>query len=94
MKLDRKLLLDVAKNSRLDLSEDEIKDLLPQLKEVLDVFSTLQEVDTTRIEPSFHPIKLENVTREDVLGKCFDKKEVFIDVKNKEKDYFKGPKAV
>ncbi len=94
MKLNKDLLQKIAANARLDLSKQEIKELLPQLKEVLDVFSQLQQVDTTGIEPSFHPIPLENVTREDDVKECFTRKEVFSNVKNKEKDYFKGPKAI
>ena len=47
------------------LSEKECDEFLPQLKECLDAFSTLSEVDTTDTHPSFHPVPLQNALRED-----------------------------
>ena len=46
--VDKKLLLKVAENARLELSEKEIKKLLPEMKEVLDAFSKLQKVKIER----------------------------------------------
>ena len=94
MKLDKKELQKIAKNARLELSEKEIKEFLPQLQEVLNLFSQLDQVDTKNVKPSFQPIKIENVTREDKITPSFSKEEVFLNVKNKQDDYFKGPKAI
>jgi aspartyl-tRNA(Asn)/glutamyl-tRNA(Gln) amidotransferase subunit C len=94
MKLDKEELLKIAKNARLQLSEAEVEEFLPQVSEILDVFAKLDEVDTTDVKPSFHPIPVENVFREDEVTECLSKSEVFKGVKNKEEDYFKGPKAV
>ena len=94
MKLDRELLLNIAKNARLSLTEEEIAEFLPQLSEVLDVFSKLNDVKTDNVKPSFHPIPIENVMRDDKVEKSFSSQEVFQDVKNKENHFFKGPKAI
>lgn len=94
MKLDSNLIKKVAKNARLSLTEEEIKKFLPQLKEILDVFSKLNEVNTDKVEPSFQPIEVKNVFRDDVVEESLDEEEVFLNVKNKKDGYFKGPKAV
>ncbi len=95
MELTKELLLQIAANSRLKLSEEEVSEFLPQLKEVMEVFSKLEEVNTDHVEPAFHPITVRNVFREDKVEDCFSEEEVFDSaVKNKEEGYFKGPKAV
>ena len=46
MDVDEKLIKHVSKVSRLELTKEEIKEFLPQLKEVLNTFSQIQKVDT------------------------------------------------
>ncbi len=94
MELDKELIQKVAKNARLELTDSEIKKFLPQLKEILDVFFKLNKVDTENVSPSFQPIEVKNVFRDDVVEESLDEDEVFLNVKNKENGYFKGPKAV
>lgn len=94
MKLDKDSIKKVAKNARLDLTDSEIKKFLPQLKEILDVFSKLKEVKTDNVKPSFQPIDVKNVFRDDLVGESLSEEEVFKNIKNKKKGYFKGPKAV
>jgi aspartyl-tRNA(Asn)/glutamyl-tRNA(Gln) amidotransferase subunit C len=94
MKLNKVLLEKIAQNARLELSEKEMKNLLPELQEVLKMFSVLDEITVDQVKPSFQPIKVENVFREDKVEEGFTQEEVFLHVKNKEDGYFKGPKAV
>ena len=70
MKVDKKLVKQVADIARLDLSEKEVKEFVPQLKEVLEAFSLLDKIDTKGVKPSFHPVELKNVMREDKEEKC------------------------
>ena len=93
-KVDKKLLLDVAANARLNLSEKEIKKFLPQLKEVLESFSNLDKLNLDKEEPSFQPIKLSNVLREDKVEECLTQKEALENTSHKKDGYFKGPKVV
>ena len=58
--------------------------------DILEAFTELDQVNTTDIIPSIHPIKLENVLREDI-SKDWDW-DPFTNTKHKEKSYFKGPK--
>jgi len=74
-KIDKVLLLKVAENARLNLSEKEVQKFLPQLKDVLDFFSKLDKLDVSREQPSFQPIPLKNVFREDKAEKCLSVEE-------------------
>ena len=94
MKIDKELIQRVAKVARLNLTESEIKEFLPQLKEILDNFETIKSAPTDNIHPSFQPIEIKNVTRNDTIGNCLSQKDALKNTKHKQDDYFKGPKAL
>lgn len=94
MEIDRKLLEHVAEVARLKLTEKEIEKFLPQLKEALEFFSQLQEANTDNVKPSFQPVELRNVMRDDREKKCLSQEEALSLTEHKKDGYFKGPKAV
>ena len=94
MEIDRKLLEHVAELARLKLTEEEIKKFLPQLKEALEFFSQLKNVDTENVKPSFHPVELKNALREDEEKKCLSQDDALSLAEHKKDGYFKGPRAI
>lgn len=94
MKVDRELIEKVASVARLKLTDSEINEFIPQLKEILKSFSKIDEVDTEGIKPSFHPVELKNMMREDKQGKCLAQEEALSNTSHKKDGYFKGPRAV
>jgi len=94
MKIDKELIKKVATNARLKLTESEIKEFLPQLKEVLNDFETIKKAPTKGLEPSFQPIEIKNVTREDKITPCLTQEEATKNAKHKSNGYIKGPKAI
>ena len=94
MEVDRKLLEHVAELARLKLSEEEIKKFLPQLKEALKFFSKLKEVNTENVRPSFQPVELKNVMREDTKKESLSQDDALSLTEHKKDGYFKGPRAV
>ena len=94
MQIDKKLLEHVAEVARLKLTEDEIRKFLPQLKEALEFFSQLQEVNTDGVKPSFQPVELKNVIREDKEEECLSQDDALSLTEHKKDGYFKGPRAV
>ena len=94
MKVDKELIEKVASLARLKLTDADIKKFQPQLKEILDVFSKLDEVDVKGVEPSFQPVELKNVIREDKIEPCLTQEMALKNSENKKDGYFKGPKAV
>ena len=94
MDIDRKLLEHVAQVARLKLTEKEIEKFLPQLKEALDFFAQLQNVNTDGVKPSFQPVEIKNVLREDIEKECLTQDEALSLAEHKKDGYFKGPRAV
>ena len=94
MEIDRKLLEHVADVARLKLTEEEIKKFLPQLKEALEFFSQLKEVNTENVKPSFQPVEMKNSMREDKEKECLSQEDALSLAEHKKDGYFKGPKAV
>jgi len=94
MKVDKAFVEKVAQAARLQLTEDEIGEFVPQLKEVLETFSKIDKVDIKGTKPSFQPIPLKNVTREDRSEKCLTQEQALSQTKHKKDGYFMGPKVV
>ena len=94
MQIDRNLLEHVAEVARLKLTEEEIRKFLPQLKESLEFFSQLVEVDTDNVKPSFQPVELKNAMREDKEKECLKQDDALSLTEHKKDGYFKGPRAV
>lgn len=94
MEVDRKLLEHVADVARIKLSEEEINKFLPQLREVLEFFSQLKEINTDNVKPSFQPVELKNAMREDKEEECVSQEDALSLTPHKKDGYFKGPRAV
>lgn len=94
MNIDKELIKKIAENARLNLTEAEIKEFLPQLKEVLKNFEIIQNAPTKNIKPSFQPLEIKNVTREDETKPCLSQEDALKNSKHKQDGYFRGPKAI
>jgi len=94
MKIDKALIQHIAELARLKLTEKEIKRFLPQLKEIFNAFSKLDEVNTDNTKPLFQPVELKNMMREDKVKACLSQEEALSNSKEKKDGYFKGPMAV
>ena len=94
MEVNKALVMKVAENARLKLSEEEIKKFIPQIKEILENFSKLDEIDIKNTKPSFQPVEIKNHGREDKTGKCLSQEDALKNTIHKKDGYFKGPRAV
>ena len=74
--------------------EKEIKEFLPQMKEILAAFSEISRVDTKSVAPSFHPVEIKNALREDIPGECLSNEDALKNAGHKAEGYFKGPRIV
>lgn len=88
------LVKKVAAVARLELTEAELKEFTSQLSDVIKLFGELESVDTKGVEPSFHPLRTENVFRQDEVGECLSQEESLSNTSHKEDGFFKGPKSV
>jgi len=94
MEINKDLIKRVAANARLKLTDEEISKFVPELKEILEHFSKLNKLDTEDVKPSFHPIELKNVMREDKARPSLAPEEALSNTKHKKDNYFKGPRAL
>ena len=94
MQVDKKLLEHVAEVARIKLNEEEINKFLPQLKEILEFFSQLKDINTDKVKPSFQPVELRNAMREDKEEECLSQDDALSLTEHKKDGYFKGPRAV
>jgi len=85
MKLDIK---HIAKLANLPISSSEEKKLESQLTETLNYIAVLEEIDTTKIEPTAHVTGLENVTREDVANASLSQKQALANTKQQYNGFF------
>jgi aspartyl-tRNA(Asn)/glutamyl-tRNA(Gln) amidotransferase subunit C len=74
--LSREDVVHVAHLARLDLSEEELELFTTQLRTVLDHAADVAALDLAHLEPSSHPIALENVLRPDEPRPSLDRDEV------------------
>ncbi len=92
--IDKQTVEHVAKLARVNLTEEEIRKFSKEFSDILDLFSSLKDVDTKGVEPSFHPIKLKNVLREDKPEKCLTQEDALVNAEQKDDGFFKGPRSV
>ncbi len=93
MIIDKDLILRVAKNARLNLSEKEIKRFEEDFRDVLDCFSVLDKVDVSDVDITLHPLNLKNTVRKDEIKASLTLDEVFKNSKRKD-NFFVGPKSL
>ena len=94
MKVDEALIKRIGDLARINLTDKEIQKFKPQFKEILDLFSKLDELNVDNVKPSFQPVELKNFMREDKIEECLTQEKALQNSKNKKDGYFKGPKAV
>ena len=94
VKINKELIEHVAEVARLKLTEKEIQKFSKELKEIIDVFSKLDQVDIKGIDPSLQAVELKNMLREDKEEKSFTQEQVLNLTDHKKDGYFKGPKAI
>ena len=63
--LSREEVQHIAKLARLGLTEKEIGKFQKELSSILDYIEKLKEVDISKVEPTSHSIKVENIMRGD-----------------------------
>ncbi len=91
----KKTIDHISKLAMIDLSDEEKEKLSEEIGEILNYFKKLDELDTSNVEPTTHPIDgLKNVFREDVPGESLSNEEALKNTKHKKDGYFKAPRIL
>ena len=67
VKVDEKLVKEIATLARLDLSSEETEMFVSQFKDILDYVSILNQVDTENVPPAYLASSQKTVIREDEI---------------------------
>lgn len=79
----------VAKLAHLELSDEQIKKLAPQLEEIVGYIAKLNGVETGHLEATARVTNLENVTNDDAVKPSMTQEEALSNAKEKEEGQFK-----
>ncbi|MFX1480931.1 MAG: Asp-tRNA(Asn)/Glu-tRNA(Gln) amidotransferase subunit GatC [Promethearchaeota archaeon] len=85
----------LSKLALIELSEEEKENLSKQLGDILSYFKKLNDLDTSNVAPTTHPIEgLVNVFREDEPWESLSNEEATKNTKHKQEGYFKAPRIL
>ncbi|MCK4714791.1 MAG: Asp-tRNA(Asn)/Glu-tRNA(Gln) amidotransferase subunit GatC [Candidatus Aenigmarchaeota archaeon] len=94
MTVDKDMVKKVAALARIELSDKEAEGFRKDLEEILSAFRTLQRIPTKGVKPTFHPVEVRGVLREDKVEPSILRDRLLKNLKNKEDGYIKGPRVV
>ncbi len=94
MKLSREEVEHVAILARLALSEEEKEQFRAQLSSVLEYAEMINRLDTAHVEPTYHVLPLQNVSRPDETRESLPREEVLGNAPEREAGYFKVPRII
>ena len=89
MKIDREGVQHIALLARLGVTEDDLEKFSGQLSQILENFEILQQVDTTDILPTSHPVAIRNVLRDDEVVPSFDSADILANAPREEDGCFR-----
>ena len=84
----------IASLSMLSLDEEKKKMLQKNLDDILGHAQKLNELDTEGVEPTSYILKQQNVVREDVPGRVWEREDMLLNAPEKEEGFFTVPKVV
>lgn len=92
--LDKQAVAHVAHLARLKMSDAQLTQFAEQLSAVLDYVSQLNEVDTTDVPPTAHPLPIANVFRDDIPHTPWDTEKALKSAPGRQSDMFRVPKVL
>lgn len=84
----------VAHLARLQLSPEETESLAKDMNKILDYMATLEELDTSDIEPLEHVIELEYRLRSDKAKEPLSHEDALKNAPDADTDYFRVPRVI
>lgn len=84
----------VAHLSRIDLSEEEVREFSFQLERILEYIEQLNELDVTGVEPTSHAVEIQTPLREDNLRESLPQDDSLMNAPEKKGPFFKVPAII
>ena len=92
--ISRDDVANLAKLARIDLSDDELNHLSNELAVILDAVARVQEVATTDVHATSHPLALTNIFRADVVVPSLTPEEALSGAPASEEQRFRVPQIL
>jgi len=93
VKVDEKLVKEIATLARLDLSQEETEMFVSQFKDILDYVSILNEVDTENVPPAYLSAANKTMIREDVIEESVPTKDFLANAPQSKDGYIVIPRV-
>ena len=77
--------------ARLELRDDELGRLEPQLNDILAAVSKVSELDLSDVPPTSHPLEVVNVWAADEPAPCLSVEDALANAPEREGNFFKVP---
>lgn len=87
-------VVKVAALARLHLAQDKIDQFATQFNDILGYMHTLNEVDTSGVEPLYSPVTHSTVFREDVVRQEYSRDELLANAPETDGRFFIVPRIV
>ncbi len=94
MKITKQEVDHVALLARLKFSETEKERFTTQLNSILEYMDKLKELDTSRVEPTFHAVGRKNVFREDQVLSSSPQDLTLSNAPDGDRGFFRVPKII
>lgn len=92
--LDEELVRHVAELARLKLSDEQVTVYQAQLSRIVEYVELLNEVDTSDVVPTAHPLEVTNVMREDAIVDPVPREQALSNAPDHDDVYFRVPKVL
>ena len=94
MKIDKELVDKIAHLARLEFNDEQKVKIESDLNRILDFMESLNELDTTNVEPLIYLSEETNVLRKDELKQEISHEDALKNAPKKDSDYFRVPKVI
>jgi len=94
MKIDKKLISDLAKLAKLNFNEKSSKAMQNDLKKIIGFVNKLSEIDTDNVDPLIYLSDEINVLRKDNATSNLSQQEALKNAPKKDSDYILVPKVI
>lgn len=94
MQINNELIEKIAHLARLEFDNEEKVKIEQDLNRILSFVETLNEVDTSAVEPLIYMTDEVNVTRKDEIKQDITHTEALKNAPKRDSDYFRVPKVI
>lgn len=84
----------VANLARLNVTDAEAEKLTTEMEGIINFANMLSELDTSSVAPTNHAMKIENVFRDDIVGKSYNREDILKNAPSQDSGCYSVPKVV